>query len=118
MSHNLLKGKRGIITGALDENSIAWKVAEKAHAEGATFVLTNAPVAMRMGEIKILAENTKSEIVPADAVLLDDHAYFDYSFVTGEAKPVKAKLADIIYAGGRLIGQPVELIVEKKTSQS
>ena len=47
MSYNLLKGKRGIITGALDVNSIAWKVAEKAHEEGATFVLTNAPIAMR-----------------------------------------------------------------------
>jgi len=51
MAYNLLKGKRGIITGALDANSIAWKVAEKAHEEGATFVLTNAPIAMRMGEI-------------------------------------------------------------------
>jgi P-type Cu+ transporter len=58
------------------------------------------------------------EIVPADAVLLDDHAYFDFSFVTGEVKPVKAKAGDIVYAGGRLIGQPVELIVDKKTSQS
>src|SRR3981081_1503014 len=67
MSYNLLKGKRGIITGALDANSIAWKVAEKAYEEGATFVLTNAPIAMRMGEIKKLAEKTGSEIVPADA---------------------------------------------------
>jgi enoyl-[acyl-carrier protein] reductase I len=72
MSYNLLKGKRGIITGALDEHSIAWKVAEKAHAEGATFVLTNAPIAMRMGEIKVLAEKTKSEIVPADATNVDE----------------------------------------------
>ena len=56
MAYNLLKGKRGIITGALDSNSIAWKVAEKAHEEGATFVLTNAPIAMRMGEINGLAE--------------------------------------------------------------
>ncbi len=72
MSYNLLKGKRGIITGALDENSIAWKVAERAHAEGATFVLTNAPIAMRMGEIKSLAEKTKSEIIPADATSIDD----------------------------------------------
>ena len=67
MAYNLLKGKRGIITGALDANSIAWKVAEKAHEEGATFVLTNAPIAMRMGEIKKLAESTGSEIIPADA---------------------------------------------------
>jgi enoyl-[acyl-carrier protein] reductase I len=72
MGYNLLKGKRGIITGALDENSIAWKVAEKAHEEGATFVLTNAPVAMRMGEIKVLAEKTKSEIIPADATSIED----------------------------------------------
>lgn len=72
MSHNLLKGKRGIITGALDNNSIAWKVAEKAHAEGAVFTLTNAPVAMRMGEINKLAEATKSQIIPADATSVDD----------------------------------------------
>jgi P-type Cu+ transporter len=58
------------------------------------------------------------EIVPADAVLLNDHAYFDFSFVTGEVKPVKAMAGDTVYAGGRLIGQPVELIVDKKTSQS
>lgn len=67
MAYQLLKGKTGIITGALDENSIAWKVAEKAHEEGARFVLTNAPIAMRMGEIKRLAEKTGSEIIPADA---------------------------------------------------
>ncbi len=72
MSYNLLKGKRGIITGALDENSIAWKVAEKAHEEGATFVLTNAPIAMRMGEINKLAEKTGSQIVPADATSIED----------------------------------------------
>lgn len=72
MGYNLLKGKRGIITGALDENSIAWKVAEKAHEEGATFVLTNAPVAMRMGSIKTLAEKTGSEIIPADATNVED----------------------------------------------
>ncbi len=72
MSYNLLKGKRGIIFGALDENSIAWKTAKLAHAEGATFVLTNAPVAMRMGEINKLAEETGSEIIPADATSLED----------------------------------------------
>jgi enoyl-[acyl-carrier protein] reductase I len=72
MGYNLLKGKRGIITGALDENSIAWKVAEKAHEEGATFVLTNAPVAMRMGSIKTLAEKTNSQIIPADATSVED----------------------------------------------
>jgi enoyl-[acyl-carrier protein] reductase I len=72
MSYQLLKGKTGIITGALDENSIAWKVAEKAHEEGARFVLTNAPIAMRMGEIKKLAEKTGSEIIPADATSTEE----------------------------------------------
>jgi enoyl-[acyl-carrier protein] reductase I len=72
MPNQLLKGKRGIITGALDANSIAWKVAQKCYAEGASIVLTNAPIAMRMGEIKKLAEETKSEIIPADAVSVDD----------------------------------------------
>lgn len=72
MAYNLLKGKRGIITGALDENSIAWKVAEKAHEEGATFVLSNAPIAMRMGEINGLAEKTGSQIIPADATSVED----------------------------------------------
>ncbi|SCY13393.1 Enoyl-[acyl-carrier-protein] reductase [NADH] [Nonlabens sp. Hel1_33_55] len=72
MAYNLLKGKRGIIFGALDENSIAWKTAKLAHDEGATFVLTNAPVAMRMGEINKLAEETGSEIIPADATSIED----------------------------------------------
>lgn len=72
MAYNLLKGKRGIITGALDANSIAWKIAQKAHEEGATFVLTNAPIAMRMGEINKLAEETGSTIIPADATSIDD----------------------------------------------
>ena len=64
MSYNLLKGKKGIIFGALDENSIAWKTAERAHEEGAEFVLTNAPIAMRMGTIKDLAAKTGSQIIP------------------------------------------------------
>jgi enoyl-[acyl-carrier protein] reductase I len=72
MAYNLLKGKRGIITGALDANSIAWKVAEKAFEEGAAIVLTNAPIAMRMGEINKLAEKTQSHIIPADATNIDD----------------------------------------------
>ena len=72
MAHNLLKGKRGIITGALDSNSIAWKIAEKAHAEGATFTLSNAPIAMRMGEINKLAESTGSKIIGADATSVED----------------------------------------------
>jgi len=70
--YNLLKGKRGIIFGALDENSIAWKVAEKAHAEGATFTLTNTAVALRLGSLNKLAEQTNSEIIAADATSVDD----------------------------------------------
>lgn len=70
--YNLLKGKRGIIFGALDENSIAWKTAERVHEEGGQFVLTNAPIAMRMGQIKALAEKTGAEIIPADATNMDD----------------------------------------------
>jgi enoyl-[acyl-carrier protein] reductase I len=70
--NDLLKGKKGIIFGALDANSIAWKVAEKAKAQGAEFVLTNAPIAMRMGAINELAEKTDSLIVPADATSEED----------------------------------------------
>ena len=69
---NLLKGKKGIIFGALDENSIAWKVAEKAHEQGAEFVLTNAPVALRLGTISELAEKTGSKVIPADATSTTD----------------------------------------------
>ena len=72
MAYNLLKGKRGIITGALDENSIAWKVALKAKEEGAVFTLTNAPIAMRMGKIRELAEACNAEIIPADATSVED----------------------------------------------
>ncbi len=72
MGNNLLKGKRGIIFGALNDQSIAWKVAERAHEEGATFVLTNAPIAMRMGEINDLAAKTGSQIIPADATSVED----------------------------------------------
>ena len=63
MANNLLKGKKGIIFGALNDQSIAWKVAERANEEGAEFVLTNAPIAMRMGEINGLAEKTGSKII-------------------------------------------------------
>lgn len=72
MSTKLLEGKKGIIFGALDKNSIAWKIAERAHEEGAQFTLTNAPVAMRMGAINDLAKATGSEVIPADATKMDD----------------------------------------------
>jgi Cu+-exporting ATPase len=58
------------------------------------------------------------EVVPADSLLLDAGAYFDYSFVTGESKPVKVNAGELVYAGGRLVGKPVSMVVEKKTSQS
>ena len=70
--YNLLKGKKGIIFGALDPQSIAWKTAERAHEEGATFVLTNAPAAMRMGSIDVLAKKTNSVVIPADATSIED----------------------------------------------
>lgn len=72
MSKQLLEGKKGIIFGALDANSIAWKVAEAAHAEGATFILSNAPVALRLGTLKELGEKTGSQIIGADATNMDD----------------------------------------------
>lgn len=72
MAYNLLKGKKGIIFGALDESSIAWKVAKKAHEEGAEIVLTNAPIALRMGAINQLAEETNAEVIPADATSMED----------------------------------------------
>jgi len=72
MANNILKGKRGIIFGALDSKSIAWKVAEHAHNEGAKFVLTNAPIALRMGKINELAKKTGSRIIPADATSVED----------------------------------------------
>lgn len=72
MGKQLLEGKKGIIFGALDDMSIAWKVAEQAVEEGAEIILTNAPVALRMGKIKELAENLNAPLVPADATNLDD----------------------------------------------
>ncbi len=72
MPYNLLKGKKGIIFGALDEKSIAWKTALACHAEGAEILLTNAPIAMRMGEINKLAEQINAPIVPCDVSSNDD----------------------------------------------
>ena len=72
MSYNLLKGKRGIIFGALNDMSIAWKVAERAVAEGAQITLSNTPIAIRMGELSQLGERIGAEIIPADATSVDD----------------------------------------------
>ena len=72
MSNNLLAGKKGIIFGALDEKSIAWKTALACHAQGAQIVLTNAPVALRMGEINKLAEAVKAPVIGADVTNMED----------------------------------------------
>lgn len=72
MKYNLLQGKKGLIFGALNELSIAWKVAERAHEEGASLVLTNTPIALRMGTLDELAEKTSALVVPADATKVSD----------------------------------------------
>ena len=72
MAYNLLQGKKGIIFGALDEKSIAWRTALKCHEEGAQIVLSNAPVALRMGEIKKLADAVNAPVIGADVVNMDD----------------------------------------------
>ena len=72
MSHNLLKGKRGIIFGALNDMSIAWKVAERAVEEGATITLSNTPIAVRMGQVDALAEKLNAQVIPADATSVED----------------------------------------------
>src|SRR6201992_3034967 len=72
MAYNLLKGKKGIIFGALDEKSIAWRTALRCHEEGAQIVLSNAPVALRMGEINKLAEAVNAPVIGADVTNMDD----------------------------------------------
>lgn len=72
MTHNLLKGKRGIIFGALNQESIAWKVAERCVAEGAQITLSNTPMALRMGELNELSERLNAPIIPADATSVED----------------------------------------------
>ena len=67
MAYNLLKGKKGIIFGALDPKSLAWHIAEKAHEEGAVFTLSNTPLALRFGQLNELSEKCNAEILPADA---------------------------------------------------
>ncbi|HDJ32934.1 MAG TPA: SDR family oxidoreductase [Bacteroidetes bacterium] len=72
MAYNLLKGKKGIIFGALNDKSIAWKVAERAYEEGAAFTLSNTPVALRFGTLNELAEKTGAKVLPADATSNQD----------------------------------------------
>jgi len=95
MGHQLLEGKTGIIFGALDELSIAWKVAKRAHEEGAKFILSNAPVALRMGKIKDLAAETESQLIPADATSVEDLTHlFD------EAAKAYGKLDFVLHSIG------------------
>ena len=72
MANNLLKGNKGIIFGALDHKSIAWKVALESVKNGAQIILTNAPIALRMGSIDLLADQCKAKVIPADATSLKD----------------------------------------------
>lgn len=72
MSYNLLKGKKGIIFGALNELSIAWKVAERAVEEGAEIVLTNTAISLRMGDINTLAERCNAPVIAADATNVEE----------------------------------------------
>ena len=96
MGYNLLKGKKGIIFGALDEHSIAWKTAERVHEEGGSFVLTNAPIAMRMGKIHELAERTGAEIIPADATSEEDLE----NLVSGSVEALGGKLDFVLHSIG------------------
>ncbi len=72
MAYNLLSGKKGIIFGALNEMSIAWKIAERAYEEGADFILTNTPIALRFGTLNDLAEKCNTEVIPADATNVEE----------------------------------------------
>ncbi|MFQ3325483.1 MAG: enoyl-[acyl-carrier protein] reductase I [Salibacteraceae bacterium] len=96
MANDILKGKRGIIFGALDEHSIAWKVAERAAAEGAIFTLTNAPIAMRMGKINDLAAKCNAEIIPADATSIEDLE----NLVNGSMDKLGGKLDFVLHSIG------------------
>jgi enoyl-[acyl-carrier protein] reductase I len=72
MGNNLLKGKRGIVFGALNDMSIAWKVAERAVEEGAIITLSNTPLAVRMGTTNLLSEKLNAKLIPADATSVED----------------------------------------------
>ena len=72
MAYNLLKGKKGIVFGALNENSMAWKIAKRAHEEGAEVILSNTAVAIRMGNIEELADELDTQVIAADATNVKD----------------------------------------------
>lgn len=72
MAYNLLKGKKGLIFGALNEQSIAWKTAERVYEEGGRFVLSNTAASLKMGNVDELAEKTESVVITADATKIED----------------------------------------------
>jgi len=96
MSNSILKGKKGIIFGALDETSIAWITANKIYDEGGRFVLTNAPVAIRMGNIEKLAKQTESKVIPADATSLEDLE----NLIKGALNDLGSKLDFVLHSIG------------------
>jgi len=96
MSNSILKGKKGIIFGALDESSIAWITANKIYDEGGRFVLTNAPVAIRMGNIEKLAKQTESKVIPADATSLEDLE----NLIKGALNDLGSKLDFVLHSIG------------------
>ncbi len=96
MSNSILKGKKGIIFGALDESSIAWITANKIYDEGGRFVLTNAPVAIRMGNIDKLAKQTESKVIPADATSLEDLE----NLIKGALNDLGSKLDFVLHSIG------------------
>lgn len=96
MAHHLLKGKRGIIFGALDEQSIAWKIAEQCVSEGATITLTNAPVALRFGKVNELAERLNAPLIPADATSEEDLE----NLITESVSQLGGKLDFILHSIG------------------
>ncbi|MDY3944076.1 MAG: SDR family oxidoreductase [Alloprevotella sp.] len=91
MAYNLLKGKRGIIFGALNDLSIAWKVAERAAEEGAQIVLSNTEMALRMGELNVLAEKINAPVIAADAT-----SYADLEKVFTEAQELLGGKIDFV----------------------
>jgi enoyl-[acyl-carrier protein] reductase I len=97
MGYNLLKGKKGIIFGALDENSIAWKTALKVHEEGGLFTLTNAPIAMRMGKINDLAAQCNAQVIPADATSETDLA----NLITKSQEILGGKMDFVLHSIGQ-----------------
>ena len=96
MSNSILKGKKGIIFGALDESSIAWITANKIYDEGGRFVLTNAPVAIRMGNIEKLAKQTESKVIPTDATSLEDLE----NLIKGALNDLGSKLDFVLHSIG------------------